>query len=254
MNADEDPFEEDDKLSHTLGSKYEAVSVETVAEEQKHLTPQQRGGLSNLLRKFSKIFSGGLGKFIGRKMHLELIPNATPVHKRAYPVPHAHLKLFKDELDKLVQLGVLSKCGASEWAAPSFIIPKKDGRVRWITDFRELNRVIKRKVYPLPKIHEILRKRAGYQFFTKLDISMMYYTFELTEEAKDLCVIVTPFGKYRYERVPMGVKQSPDFAQEVMEDVLRDILDIEVYINDIGWFSNSWEEHLQLLDNVLTKL
>jgi hypothetical protein len=80
---------------------------------------------------------------------------------------------------------------------------------------------------------------------------MQYYTFKLSDKAKDLCVIITPFGKFCYERVPMGIKQSPDFAQEIMEDIFRDMEDVEVYIDDIGIFAQSWEHHQAIVAEVL---
>jgi hypothetical protein len=83
---------------------------------------------------------------------------------------------------------------------------------------------------------------------------MLYYSFELDKESKDLTTIVTPFCKYHYNVLPMGLKCSPDFAQETMENIFRDVLDAEVYIDNIGAFSNNWEHRLQLLHTILTKL
>ena len=103
--------------------------------------------------------------------------------------------------------GVLERVeGLSEGSFPTFIIPKKDGRVRWVTDFRELNKLIVRKSYPLPKIQDIMNGRCNYKYFTKIDLSMMFYCFELDAASQRLCVITTKFGTYRYLRLPMRVK------------------------------------------------
>ena len=110
-------------------------------------------------------------------MAVELKDKSVPYHcKRPFPIPHIHVPTLKKEVDRLVEIGVLEPVDgrkAGPWCAPSFIIPKKDGRVRWISDFKHLNKIIKQKVYGLPKIQDILTRRSGYKFFTKLDLTMI---------------------------------------------------------------------------------
>jgi hypothetical protein len=133
----------------------------------------------------------------------------------------------------------------------TFITPPKDGRVHRVSDLRELDEVVRGQQYPLPINKDIVRKHTGYKFFTKIDISMQYCTFELDKESKDLCTISTSFGKFKYIRLPKGLKCSPDFTQEVMENIFRDVAKVEVHIDDTGIFSDSWEQHLAVLCIVL---
>jgi transposase InsO family protein len=247
-------FSTQKSVHEILEAKYDKVSTNDVAQQQKHLPQRQKDQLAALLADFTKLFSGKLGCYPHTKVHLELIPEATHFHTRPYSVPQVHKQVFQKELNRLVEIGVLSPTGPAAYLSPTFIIPKKDGRVRWVSDFRKLNSMILRKVYTLPRIHDILKKRNGYQYFTKLDVSMQYYTFELDEPSKELCTICTPFGNYRYNRLPMGIKQSPDIAQQVMEDLFRNCDEVDVYIDDIGIFSNSWADHLTSLHKVLTIL
>jgi hypothetical protein len=71
---------------------------------------------------------------------------------------------------------------------------------------------------------------------------MQYYTFELDDVSKALCTICTPFGNDRYNRLAMRVKQSPDIAEQIMEELWRPFPEVDIGIN-----SNSWEEHLKSL-------
>ena len=72
------------------------------------------------------------------------------------------MPVFKNELDHLVKIGVLERAKRSEWIAGTFIVPKKDGRMWWITDFRGLNRSLKQRVYPLRRINDIITHRPQY--------------------------------------------------------------------------------------------
>jgi hypothetical protein len=166
----------------TLGAKHEKVEVDEVLNQLNHLNTEQKEDLRKVLMEHNKLFDGTLGVYPHRKFHIDLVPGAISKHARPYPVPVIHLNAFKKELLHLLKIGILSPQGASEWASLTFITPQKDGRVRWVCDLRELNKVVKRKQYPLPITWDILQQLKGYEFFTKLDISMQYFTFELDNE------------------------------------------------------------------------
>jgi len=91
--------------------------------------------LAALLRKCEALFNGQLGRWHGQEVKLELQEGANPYHACAYNIPRCHIQTLKAEVERLVKIGVLKKVNRSEWAAPSFIIPEKDGSVRFISDF-----------------------------------------------------------------------------------------------------------------------
>jgi hypothetical protein len=77
--------------------------------------------------------------------------------------------------------------------------------------YRKVNKVINRKPYPLPHIASILQELEGFQFASALDLNMGYYTIRLTPGAKDfLTAIITEFGKFRYNVLPMVMCCSGD--------------------------------------------
>jgi hypothetical protein len=115
---------------------------------------------------------------------------------------------------------VLRKINHSEWACPMFTISKPDGSLRSLADLREVNKAIKRKPFPLPKITDMLQKLEGFMYATSLDLNMGYYHMLLTPFSSRLCTIVLPWGKYEYCRLPMGLSISPDVFQEKMSKLM----------------------------------
>jgi hypothetical protein len=108
---------------------YHKVQIDEVVSKCTHLNEVQRAELASLLNKHTILFNGELGKYLHANVHLDIELNVKLVHRRHYPVPHIRYATFKKELEQLVAIGVLEEAGHSTWAAPTFIIPKKDGTV-----------------------------------------------------------------------------------------------------------------------------
>ena len=109
----------------------------------------------------------------------------------------------------------------------------KSNWVRFISDFRNLNKQLKQKPYPMPKNNEMLLKLEGFQYATSLDLNMGWYHIWLSKNESNLCTIIIPWGKYCYKRLPMGVADSLDISQQNMIDLFHGFKFICAYIYDL---------------------
>jgi hypothetical protein len=103
---------------------------------------------------------------------------------------------------------------------PVFIEPEKDNTLWVVSDFREVNKRIVRKLFPLPKMSTVLQELEGFTYATTLDLNMGYYTIRLDPDASKICTIILPWGKNSYLRLPMGVACSPDIFQAKMSELM----------------------------------
>ena len=243
------------RLKKILDAKYEAANLDEIVATFDHLTIAEKADLLKILKKYSTLFDGTLGNWRDNPYEIELKEGVKPYHARCFPIPKVHEQTLRVEVERLCKLGVLKRVNRSEWAAPTFVIPKKDGTVRFISDFRELNKRIKRKPYPLPTIQDLLLKLEGFQYATSLDLNMGYYHVELHPHSKELCTIVLPWGKYEYQRLPMGLCNSPDIFQEKMATLFAGLDYVRTYIDDLLIFTKGdFTDHMHKLELVLQRL
>jgi hypothetical protein len=159
------------------------------------------------------------------------------------------------EVERLCKLGVLERQPPSEWALPPIIIPKKDRTVRFLSDFREVNKRLVRTPSPIPEISTVLQEIEGFSFATALDLNLGYYTIRLDPYASKICTITFPWGKYSYKRLPMGIAGSTDIFQGKMLELMESLEFVRAYLDDLLCISKlSLEDHLEKLEEVLRQL
>ena len=125
---------------------------------------------------------------------------------------------------------------------------KKDNTMRVVSNFRELNKRIVRKPFPISKISTVLQELEGFTYATSLYLNMGYYTIRLDPDASKICTIFLPWGKYSYLRLPMGVACSPDIFQAKMSELMATLEFIQTYLDDLLCIAKgSLDDHLAKL-------
>jgi hypothetical protein len=201
------------------------------------------------------LFDGTLGDWELLPVSFELKEGMKPYHGRPYPIPHKYEAILMKEIKRLCNIGVLEWQPSSWWASPTFIIPKKDSTMHTILDFRELNKHIVRKPYPIPKISTILQELEGFTYATALYLNMGYYTIRLDPTASKMCTIIYSWGKYSYKRLPMGFGGSADIFQSKIMELMAPLEFVQAYMDDLLITTRGMlDKLLQKMETVLTRL
>jgi hypothetical protein len=129
------------RVIEILDTKYDKANLpEIVKDNCSRLEPSQQEKLLSLLLDYELLFDGTLGDWNRQPVSIEMKEGAKPYHGRPYPIPQIHKATLMKEINRLESMGVLKRQSSSQWASPTFIIPKKDMTVWTITDFRELDK------------------------------------------------------------------------------------------------------------------
>lgn len=214
-----------------------------------------RQSLDGVLQGFPEVFSDQLGAFKGASATIAVEAGAKPRFFKPRLVPFALQDRVSEEIQRLVREGIVEPVRSAEWAAPIVPVVKTDGRIRICGDFKvTINPVISMDKYPVPRVEELFAKMSGGVKFTKLDLKDAYQQIELDKESRKYVTINTQKGLYQYTRLPFGVSTAPAIFQREMENLLRDLKHVVVYLDDILVTGTDEEDHLRNLTLVLERL
>lgn len=145
----------------------------------------------------------------------------------------------------------------SPFSSNVVVVRKKDGSIRFCTDYRKLNKRTHKDAYAISKIDDTLHLLSGSKYFTKLDLKAGYWQIEMAEEDKEKTAFqVNNLGFFECNRMPFGLCNAPATYQRLMERCMGDInlKECLIYLDDIIIFSTFFSEHLQPLEAVFHRL
>ena len=226
-----------------LVKRIHAISKED-AEKKKQLFIEQH----------KEVFEG-TGKFPGQ---IKIVLEDGAQVKRSVPhrIPQHLRERLKPTLEDHERRGIIEKVTeiTADTVMNNLVIrEKQDESLRICLDPTELNKVIKIKSHFLPTLEDIQEKMVGKEVFSVLDLKEGFYHCELDEESQKLCTFVTPWGIYRFRRLPFGLASAPEEFQARNEDIFGNIPGVSVYIDDLCVAGETEEDHDRAMAEVMKR-
>ncbi|KEP45803.1 putative Transposon Tf2-1 polyprotein, partial [Rhizoctonia solani 123E] len=186
---------------------------------------------------------------------IELLPGAKIKHGPIYSTGPKEDEELRKTLARQLEAGLITP-STSPMASPIIFVKKKNGKLRLCVDYRYLNSITKKNVYPLPLPSDLIEKLRGAKIFTKFDLKWGYNLLRIAEGDEWKTAFKTKYGLFEYCVMPFGLTNVPAYFQHLMNDIFRDMLDIcvVIYLDDILVFSKDEKSHTEHVKEVLRRL
>jgi hypothetical protein len=186
---------------------------------------------------------------------IELIPGAEAVDSWIYPLNLEEQKQLDTFLEENLTSGQI-RPSKSPMAAPFFFVKKRDGSLRPVQDYRQLNKITVTNCYPLPLIQELIDKLQGAQYYSKIDIQWGFNNVQIKEGDEWKAAFWTNQGLFEPLVMFFGLKNLPATFQTMMNTLFRDLITeghVVIYMDDILTFTKTLEEHRRVVTQVLQR-
>lgn len=142
------------------------------------------------------------------------------------------IEKVKEIIKTLLEKGII-RTSSSHIASPVFVVPKRNGELRLVIDYRRLNLITLQDQHPIHNITEQSLSLKGFKFFSQIDLNRGYYQIEVQPEDIPKTSFIMPFGQYEFLFMPFGLTNAPRTFQRAMNTLFHDLPYVRVYLDDI---------------------
>ena len=184
------------------------TSVDPTINLQYH---QQIAALANEFQHLFLSTDWDLGKCDATSHKIDVHPGSKPIK-----IPHRRMPLhYKDlpsKIDVFLEKDLIAPC-QSPYSSPAMLMPQKNGQLRLVIDYRQLNKQTVKSSWPIPSIEETFKTLGGSCYFSTIDMSAGFCQVSMDKNRQDYTAFSTPFGSFKWLRMPMGLTGSPNTFQ-----------------------------------------